>query len=159
MNKTLLIKAIIVICFIVLFARLIKLLGVSMNTTLLITAIIIICFIALFAHAKIRRQRYQDVVESYVNEIFSTQDYRPEVIAGFTYGIPSFTLKFKSNKDKEHAASNGLTEQFRKSVQALCGHLRPREEAFKADLAVAIYSMEDEKRWTQEAAAFRNKKN
>ena len=130
-----------------------------MYTTLLIAAIIIIWFIVLFARAKIRRQRYQDAVEGYVNEIFAIQGYRPEVIAGFTYGIPSFTLKFKSDPDKEHAVSNGLTEQFMKNVQSLCGHLRPRGEAFTAERAVAIYSMEDEKRWAQKATAFRKEKN
>ena len=134
-------------------------LGVSMYVALIIAAILIIGFVVCFARSKRQRQRYQDAVERRVNEIFSAQDSRPDIIAEFTYGIPSFRLRFRSDKDKEYAVSNGLTEQFLKSVQKLCCNLRPRGEAFKAELAVAIYSMEDEKRWAQEAAALRMKKN
>jgi hypothetical protein len=130
-----------------------------MNTLLLIAAIILVCLIILFARAKSQRKNYLDSAERYINEIFSTQGYRPEVITGFTYGIPTFTLKFKSDKDKEHAVSNGLTDRFMKNIQALCGHLQPRGEVFRAEQAVAIYSLEDEKRWAQKAAAFREKKN
>ena len=129
-----------------------------MYTILLIAAIIIVWFIVCFARTKNRRQEYQDAVESYVDEIFSSQSYRPEVNAGFAYGIPYFRLKFKSDQDKEHAISSGLTEQFIRSVQALCGELRPRGQAFTAERAVEIYSMEDEKRWAQKAAAFRKGK-
>lgn len=129
-----------------------------MFTILVVASIVIIGLIALFVRTNLERQRYQDAVEQYMNAIFSTQDYRPIVIAGFTYGIPSFTLKFNTDKEKEHAISNGLTEQFLKKVQEKCGHLRPRGEAFEAERAVAIYSTEDENRWAEQAAAFRNKK-
>jgi hypothetical protein len=126
---------------------------------ILFTAIIIIGLITLFARSRRKRQRYQDAVDSYVNAIFSKQAYRPEVIAGFTYGIPSFTLKFDTDKEKQNAISNQLTNQFLSDVQALCGHLRPRGQVFNAERAVAIYSKEDEKRWAQEAAAYHNERN
>ena len=124
--------------------------------TVLFIAAVLVGLTILFVRSKHERRKQQDVVESYVADIFASQTYRPEVSAGFTYGIPSYTLKFKSDKEKEHAINNGLTGQFVNKIQKLCGDLRPRGEAFDAERAVVIYSLEDEKRWAQEAAAYRN---
>src|SRR5690606_38805986 len=120
-------------------------------------AIVLFGLTILVVRARRERRRLQETIESYVASIFSAQSYRPDVSAGFTYGIPSFSLKFKTDKDKKHAISSGLTEQFVRSIQELYGHLRPRGEAFDADRAVSIYSAEDEKCWSQEGAACRNK--
>jgi hypothetical protein len=129
-----------------------------MYTKFIIATIITIWLIIRFVRSKRKRQRYQNAAERYVNTIFSSQTYRPDVAAGFTYGIPSFTLKFKTNGDKEHAISNRLTEQFLDNIQELCGHLRPQGETFKAEKAVAIYSTDDEKRWSEEAETIRKEK-
>ena len=124
------------------------------------TAIVIALIAGGLAYLLIRsrheRQKQQEIVESYVADIFYTQSYRPKVSSGFTYGIPSFTLKFRSDNEKQHAISNGLTEQFIQKIQELCGHLTPRDETFDAVRAVAIYSEDDEKRWAEEASAYRS---
>ena len=125
-----------------------------MNMFLVIVALLIIGFLVLFVRANRERQKNQDAVESYVTEIFSKQSYRPEVTARTIYGIPAFALKFKTDNEKEHAISNGLTALFVKKIQKLCGHLRPRGEEFDAELAVSIFSVEDEARWAKEAAAY-----
>jgi hypothetical protein len=130
-----------------------------MNTFLVIAALLIIGFSVLVIRANRERQKNQDTVENYVTEIFSKQSYRPEVIASTTYGIPSFTLKFKTDDEKEHAASNGLTDMFIKKIQKLCGHLRPRGEEFDAEYAVSIFSIEEEEQWAKKAAIYRNEKN
>jgi hypothetical protein len=124
-----------------------------------VIVLIIIGIAILFISARCDRLKNQKAVDSYVDSIFSGQMYRPDVTAGTTYGIPSFTLKFKTDKEKQHAVSNGLTEQFINNVQELCSHLHPRGEVFDAEQAVTIYSKEDEKCWAEEAAAYRNEKD
>lgn len=128
-----------------------------MYMTLFIVAILVVGLTTLVARSKYERRKAQAIVESYVADIFSSQTYLPEVRAGYTYGIPSYSLKFTSDREKEHAITNGLTKQFENKIQKLYGSLRPREEAFDAKEAVAIYSIEDEKRWAE--AAYRNKDN
>ena len=130
-----------------------------MNAFLVIAALLIIGFSALVIRANRERQKNQDTVENYVTEIFSKQSYRPEVIASTTYGIPSFTLKFKTDDEKKHAISNGLTDMFIKKIQKLCGNLRPRGEEYDAGRAVSIFSAEDELRWAKEAAAYKKSKS
>jgi len=125
--------------------------------TAFVIGLVVGCIAVIFARSKHKRKTQQKVVEGYVTDIFSRQSYRPEVRAGYTYGIPSFTLRFRSDDEKEHAIANGLTEQFVRKVQALCGNLQARNEAFDAERAVAIYSAEDEQRWAEKASAYRIK--
>jgi hypothetical protein len=123
---------------------------------LVIAVVVILGFVILISRSNRVRKVQQATVESYVSEIFSAQLCRPDVKAGFTYGIPSFSLKFKTDKEKEHAISNGLTKQFLTQVQGLCGHMTLRGEEFEAEQAVSIYSVEDEKRWSEQAAKYRD---
>ena len=125
----------------------------------LFIAAVVLGLTILIVRSKHERQKQQDTVESFVANIFSEQTYRPEVSAGFTYGTPSFTLKFKTDEEKQHAITNGLTKQFLNNIQELYSHLRSREEAFNAELAVTVYSAEDEQRWAKEGAAYRNEKD
>ena len=111
---------------------------------------IVITGLILMMRSKREDQSGQEIVEHYVNTIFLGQTYRPEVKAEFVYGIPSFSLEFKTDKEKEHAISNGLTDQFLKKIQELHGHLRPRGEPFNAAKAVAIFSKEDVNRWMEQ---------
>ena len=124
--------------------------------TAIVIALIVGGLAILLIRSKNEQQKQQNIVENYVTDIFSTETYRPEVSAGYTYGIPSFTLKFKTDKEKQHAVSNGLTKQFENKIQELCGHLTPRDEKFDAQRAVSIYSEEDEERWKKDAAAYRS---
>lgn len=124
--------------------------------TAIVIALIVGGLAILLIRSKKEQQKQQNIVENYVTDIFSTETYRPEVSAGYTYGIPSFTLKFKTDKEKQHAVSNGLTKQFENKIQELCGHLTPRDEKFDAQRAVSIYSEEDEERWKKDAAAYRS---
>jgi len=103
---------------------------------------------------KRERKNQKNAAEQYVVSIFSEQSYRPEITTGSSYGIPTFSLKFKTDEEKQHAITNGLTDQFLRKIQDLCGHLRPRGEKFEANLAVHFYSVEDEKRWVQRAASY-----
>ena len=123
----------------------------------IVTAIVLFvgCFALIFARSKHERRKQQEIVESYVIDIFSTQSYRPEVRARYIYGIPSFTLKFRFDDEKQHAISHGLTEQFVRKVQELCRNVKPRNEEFNAEGAIAIYSEEDERRWAAEASLYR----
>lgn len=109
---------------------------------LAIVTVVILGFIMLISRSNREREIQQATVESYVSEIFSMQSCRPDVKVGFTYGIPFFSLKFQTDKEKEYAISNGQTEQFLAKVQGLCGHLKPRGEVFRAEQAVTIYSTE-----------------
>lgn len=124
--------------------------------TAIVISLIVGGLAILLIRSKKEQQKQQNIVENYVTDIFSTETYRPEVSAGYTYGIPSFTLKFKTDKEKQHAVSNGLTKQFENKIQELCGHLTPRDEKFDAQRAVSIYSEEDEERWKKDAAAYRS---
>ena len=120
-----------------------------MNIVFAFIATIIITFIFLFISARRKRKNYQNSVESFAKGIFQGQSYVPEVTANFAYGIPCFTLKFDTDKDKEHAISKELTAQFIDKVQDLCGHLRPRGELFDAKRAVSVFSKEDQVRWAE----------
>ena len=126
--------------------------------TALFIAVVVVSLAILIVRSKLQRRKQQVTVESYVTNIFSSQTYRPEVSSGFTYGIPSFILKFKTDEEKQHAISNGLTDKFLKNIQDLCAEIRPRGEAFESAQAVAIFSLEDEKRWAQGATVYRNPK-
>lgn len=120
-----------------------------MYTALLITAILVIGFTVFFIRAKNQRKKQQETIENDVDTIFSAQSYRPAITSGFTYGTPSFKLKFETDEEKQHAVSNGLTEQFVQIIQERYDHLRPQGEAFDAEQAIAISSTEDEKRWAK----------
>lgn len=126
-----------------------------MYTAIIVIALIVGGLAILLIRSKQEQRKQQSIVESYVTDIFSTETYRPEVSAGYTYGIPSFTLKFKTNEEKQHAVSSGLTKQFENKIQELYGHLTPRDEKFDAKRAVSIYSEEDEERWKKDAAVSR----
>jgi hypothetical protein len=123
-----------------------------MYVLLALVVFIILVFIFLSIRSSREKERYQMSVDSFVVEIFSGEDYRPEVIAGWTYGVPSFTLRFENDADKIRAEKSGLTKQFLESVQQLCCDIKPRGEKFDANLAVAIFSKNDEERWVKEAS-------
>lgn len=120
-------------------------------------AIVMFGLTIVVVRAKRECRKLEEAIEGYVACIFSAQTYRPDVSVRFAYGIPSFTLRFGTDEEKQHAISNGLTEQFVRRVQELCGHLRPGGDAFEADQAVSVYSAEDEKRWFQEGEVYRKK--
>ena len=131
-----------------------------MNIFVVIVALVFVGFFYLVIAGKKDRAKYQAAVEDFVDDTFSGQDYRPDVEAGRTYGIPSFTLRFSNDEEKDHAESNGITKIFLKKVQIMCNDIDVRGGKFDAEYAVTVISKDDEKRWEQRAEEYRrqNKK-
>ena len=107
------------------------------------------------ARARRRLKSYQAAADGYIQTIFADQSFLPEAKVEFVYGIPAFALRFRTDEEKNRAASAGLTRRFVENIQQLCGHLKPRGEDFNAERAVAVFSQEDEQRWKEQAASFR----
>ena len=60
--------------------------------TYIIFALIVLGLLYLFIKARRELSIYQEKVEGFVNQIFSSQTYRPEVKAQWSYGIPAFIV-------------------------------------------------------------------
>lgn len=137
-----------------------EVLGNLMKTFLVIVALVFVGFFHLVIAGKKDRAKYQEAVEDFVDDAFSGQDYRPDVEARRTYGVPSFTLRFSNDDEKNHAESNGITKTFLEKVQIMCNDIDVQGGKFDAEYAVAIISKDDEKRWEQRAEEYRcqNKK-
>ncbi|XOV87368.1 MAG: hypothetical protein ACFHX7_20835 [Pseudomonadota bacterium] len=116
---------------------------------------VLIAFGVIAFRANLERKKHQSQIESFVSEVFAGQPCIPEVKSQFVYGTPCFSMRFRTEADKDQAISNGLTDHFTKLVQTAYGHLKVRGESFDAVQAIAIFSLEDEDRWEKEAAAIK----
>lgn len=116
------------------------LIWVSLALLIILVAMI---FLWMDRSASKKLEEQQNTVEKIVTKIFNASPSPPLVKAKYMYGIPSYSLTFKTDKQKQNAFEDGQIEAFLTAIQQLHNHLQPRGEQYDASQAVAFISLEE----------------
>jgi len=90
-----------------------------------------------------RLRALQSDADRMSSEVFGAPSVRPTVEVSFSYGWPAFQLTFTSRELVASMKTAGLTDQYLKRIQELCGDSGSNEHPFDASRAVWFTSTEE----------------